>query len=303
MQNALHIQSALADEIELLIGREETRKVLLSAADVTSIESKWKKKWGDELERVTVGILANAAETGRLAFSGRLDDFDNLVMEHSLDTMRKALDHSIDFLPRVPEKRLAAGSGNPPAARVPTTFRQLRIMWDRFRKQKYIPRRQQALAERIRREYLKKVQEVWVTHGEEFRKGTTAQRYEAVTAVLKGADVTYTRAKMIVETETTYYYNKTRHAVFDKSPDVTHYLFLAIRDHRTTEWCKTRHGLVYAKSDPLLMHERPPCHWNCRSEILPLVPQNPRHLKLIEDSNRWRRHNTCKPLPPEWRAR
>lgn len=302
MQTAFHIQPTLAEQVEKLLGPEETRKVMLSAADVTSIESKWKRKWAEEMERVTTEILVNASETGRLAFGGKLDDFDDLVMEHSLDTMRKALDHSIDFLPRVPETHLAS-PGPPPRARVPTSFRQLRIMWDRFRKKKVIPPRQRALAERIRRQYLKTVQDVWVKHGEEFRQGTTAERREAVSAILKGAEVPYARAKMIVETETTYYYNKTRKAVFDQSSDVTHYLFLAIRDHRTTEWCKTRHGLVYAKSDPLLAAETPPVHWNCRSEILPLVPQNPRHLKLIQDSNRWRRHNTCKPLPAEWGAR
>lgn len=242
-----------------MLGERQARAVMLAAADVTAIESRFKKRWQAALEAVTMEILENAAETGRLAFSGKTESFNSIVMEHALATMRVALDHSVDFMPRVPTTRLAQPPGPPPKARVPTSFRQLRIMWDMFRKKKYIPPRQMALAERIRREYLKKVQDVWVTYGEEFRRGDIAHRRDAVSAIMKGADVAYSRAKMIVETETTYYYNKTRKAVFDESPDVSHYLFMAIRDHRTTEWCKTRHGLVYAKDDPLLQAERPPC--------------------------------------------
>jgi len=286
--------------LSLLLGPDTLRKVRLSAADVNKLDSKWKSRFEREMERMTQSILENAAETGRLKFSDV--DFQDLVMRHSLDVMQIALDHSVDYQPRVPGPSQLS-SGSPPRAGVPKNFAELRQMWDYFRKKNYIPPRQRALAKRIHDEYLRRVQEYWVRYGEQFRKGTTGERKQAVSEIMKGADVAYTRAKMIVETETTYYYNKTRVNVYDQSDDVTHYLFMAIRDHRTTDWCKTRHGLVYSKTDPLFQREQPPCHWNCRSEVLPLTSQNPRHRALIEDRSRWRRNNSPAPLPEEWTGR
>jgi uncharacterized protein with gpF-like domain len=105
---------------------------------------------------------------------------------------------------------------------------------------------------------------------------------------------------MIVATETTRYYNDVRHEIYSQSEDINHFLFMSIRDFRTTEWCKTRNGLVYKKEDPLYLREKPPCHWNCRSEMVPLTDVNPRHEKMINDPSIARRNNKCKPLPPGW---
>ena len=292
-------------QLNAWLGATEVRRIRLTATDVNRVESRYRQRFETAIRKMTEELLDNAAKTGRLSFAEV--DFSSIVMEHSLDCMQEALDHSVDFMPRLPSeeniKRLAKGKGKPPRARVPRNFKELRMLWDEYRKSHYIPQRQDAMAERVRKEYLKRVQDSWVKHGEQFRNGTTGERKAAVSEIMKGADVAYSRAKMIVETETTYYYNKTRMAVFDQSDDVTHYMFLAIRDHRTTEWCRSRHGLVYAKTDPLLQKERPPCHWNCRSEVVPLTKQNPRHLALIENSSRARRNNSPAPLPPEWTAR
>lgn len=285
-----------------IYGPRTAGRIMLAAKEVDAIEAKWRKIWMEELRSVTDWIIEKALRTGQLDLD--YVDFSDIAMTHSLDVMRQALDDSVDFMPPLPEqKRLAGKPKPPPKAAVPTNFRELRILWDKFRKMKYIPPRQRSIAERVKKAYLKRVQAEWIKHGEGFRSGETAVRNEAVSAIMKGADVAYARAKMIVETETTYYYNKTRKAVFDRSADVTHYLFMAIRDHRTTEWCKSRHGLVYAKDDPLLKAESPPVHWNCRSEILPLTDLNPRHKAMIDDPSRQRRNHKCKPLPEGWTGR
>jgi len=302
LQNRLagHCKSDTASQLTAIYGPVRSSRILLAAKDLDSVESKWRKIWLDELKSLTEWIIDKAQRTGQLDLA--YVDFTKIAMEHSLDVMQKALDDSVDFLPEPEEARLAKSKA-PPRASVPTSFRALRILWDKFRKKKYIPPRQRAIAERVKKAYLHRVQAEWVKHGDKFRSGEVAVRTEAVAAIMKGADVGYVRAKMIVETETTYYYNKTRRAVFDKSPDVSHYLFMAIRDHRTTEWCKSRHGLVYAKDDPLLKKEQPPVHWNCRSELLPLTELNPTHKKLIDDPARRRRNRKCKSLPPEWEGR
>lgn len=311
----MQINAKVKSQLTRLLGEAETGTILLYAGEVNATFQDHERKLRDAFRAFTEKLLENAAVTGRLAFSEV--DFTGVVVGHSFDVMRVALNHSLDFItedPKEPEElepmpaaqRLASRKGRPtkpPEARVPRNFKQLRIMWDMFRKKKKIPARQQALAQRIREAYLKKVQDMWVKHGEDFRNGSTGERKAAVSAIMQGADVAYSRAKMIVETETTYYYNKTRRAVYDRSSDVSHYLFMAIRDHRTTEWCKTRHGLVYAKDDPILNKEQPPCHWNCRSEVLPMTKLNPRHLKIIQDPKLQRRKNRCEPLPPEWGGR
>lgn len=301
MRIRLAVEPCAARDLVRLYGERGASAILLAAADVEKLDSRWKRKFEAEIDRITEALLDKALLTGRFAFEDV--DFEALVMQHSLDTMRSALDHSVDYRPRVPSTARLAEGDAPPKARMPRSFRELRQMWDRFRRAKYIPPRQRALAERIKAAYLKRVQKEWIRWGEAFRSGQTADREEAVRAIRRGAGVVKSRAKMIVETETTYYYNKTRREVFDQSADVTHYLYMAIRDHRTTKWCRTRHGLVYAKDDPLLKSETPPIHWNCRSEILPLMTINPRHREFIEDAARQRKNHRCEPLPKGWTGR
>ncbi len=194
--------------------------------------------------------------------------------------------------------------------KMPRSFRDLMRMYDLWKQGKYTPRRTKEIAQKVKQEYLKKCRSVWDTYGEAFRTGEQASRVEAVKQVRKAAATTTSRAKTIVRTETTSAYNDARKTYYDKAQDVTHYLFLAIRDRRTTKWCsenvqngkRGRHGLVYKKDDPLAEQERPACHWNCRSEFLPLTPVNPSHLKLIEDKSIARRNHQCHPLPPGWKG-
>jgi SPP1 gp7 family putative phage head morphogenesis protein len=309
VDNVLHDRTAIQSKSDIkktlsqAYGSALASRVMLSADDMQAIESKWRSIWRDELEDLSFWLIDKALRTGQLDVAAV--DFQDLAMEHSLDVMARSLEDSSLFIPDVLDedrRRLAKGTP-PPRAMVPTNFAELRALWDKFRKKRYIPPRQRSIAERIKKAYLYKVQSAWAKYGEGFRSGETAVRNEAVNAVMKQAMVSYSRAKMIVETETTYYYNKVRRSVFDQSPDVTHYLFMAIRDHRTTEWCKTRHGLVYSKKDPLLKSEQPPIHWNCRSEILPLTELNPTHKAMIDDPSRSRRNHKCKPLPSDWGPR
>jgi SPP1 gp7 family putative phage head morphogenesis protein len=173
-------------------------------------------------------------------------------------------------------------------------------LWDQWRKRKKVPPRQQKIADKVKKSYIKKIQQVVKKYQEKIRKGEVIEKKEISDYIRDNSKAESARAKTIVETETTRYWNTIRKNVYDESEDVTHYLFMAIRDMATTKWCKTRTGLVYAKGDPLLEKEKPPCHWNCRSEILPLTPQNPKHKKIIDDKSRWRRNHSPEPLPHGW---
>lgn len=282
--------------LEKLLGSREASNVVQLAKKQERLEAIWRREMKEEIDRTTRKIISNASETGRLKLSEV--NFDEIVMRHSYEVMKSGI-KSTEAPPTLRGVKLAA----PPPAKIPRSLKALRILWDRWRATGMMPPRQKAISNKIRKAYCAKVQSVWVKYGDEFRSGSTASITEVVRKMEEGADVAYSRAKMIVETETTYYYNKARRDIYDESPDVTHYLFVAIRDHATTKWCKSRQGLVYKKGSKILDKETPPIHWYCRSEILPLTWHNPNHRKLIEDLKRARMNNHCEPLPPGWTSR
>lgn len=292
---------AIYDLTEKLGAREATHVIAL-AKQQERMEAKWRKRMKQEIAKFTEDLVKNAEKTGRLKLSEV--DFRRIVMEQSFDILKEGIQSAQK---RKPASYRSNGgselSSAPPKSQIPRSLKALRIMWDDWRKKNKMPPRQKAIAEKLRKAYCDKLQSVWERYGEEFRSGKTASVTVAVNKVREGAGVVFSRAKMIVETETTYYYNRARREVYDESPDVTHYLFVAIRDHATTKWCKTRQGLVFKKGSSLLDKNTPPCHWNCRSEILPLTPQNPQHRRLIEDKGIKAENRRLEPLPPGWRAR
>lgn len=281
-----------------LLSSGERVRLREAAEQATKVERYWRWRFGVAIERYDSWVFKDLFETGRYAESQI--DFLPLILEHSFRSMAVGMrtaqkDASEQRLPL----RLAAPAG----VRIPRGLAELRRLYDRWRRGRNIPARQRADAERLKQAYLERVQSVWEKHGEDFRRGKVYDRDSVKAVMRRQGDMAQARADMIVQTETTYYYNKARRTVYDRSDDVTHYLFVALRDKATTKWCKSRQGLVYAKGDPLLDKETPPIHWNCRSEILPLSRHNPAHLKLIEDSRRWRRNHSCEPLPSGWGKR
>ncbi len=268
---------------------------LRQSADVAQdLENKWRAQAYSRINAFMEHILSELERTGELDTSKV--DFTNLLVSQAIDVQREALDLATSDMERHidPRNRLKRG---------PRSFSDLFELWTRYRTRKIVPKRQKDLADAIKKQFLKKVQDVFKKHSEGFRAGDDFSKAKIYEGLQKAAKTTYSRAKMIVETETTYHYNQTRRTVYDASPDVAGYLFLAIRDSATTKWCRTRSGLVYKKGDPLLDEETPPIHWNCRSEMLPLTYLNPRHLVLLEDPKLDRRRHTCEPLPRGWNSR
>lgn len=288
--------------LDALFSKREVRLVRQHAAEAQVLEYTWVQKLEHLYEALIREIFEHIQANGELPES-LPDVFTLFYVEHSFHAMQKGFEVAGAMTEQAqtpPERRLAVASGR---VRVPRSLRELMILWDHFRKKKQVPPRQKKLAEKVRSAYLKKVQQVWKENAGKFRNGTVADQYEVREALRQAADTTFSRAKMIVETETTYFYNQARKEVYDQSPDVTHYLFVAIRDAATTAWCKTRNGVVYTKGTVVFEQEVPPCHWNCRSEILPLTPQNPRHLALINSTHMLRQNRHPAPLPPGWGKR
>ena len=281
------------NQLSRMVGAREASEVMKLAKKQERLEAAWRRKMKQRVEEITRELLNNARKTGRLNFE--TVSFEQIVMEHSFSVLKEGI-KSAKPKSLVRSEKLAS----PPKSQIPRSLKALRILWDSWKKTGKMPPRQRVIAKKLRTAYTQKLQSIWVKYGDEFRSGETASTARAVQAVQRGADVVNSRAKMIVETETTFYYNQARREVYDESPDVTHYLFVAIRDHATTKWCKSRNYLVYKKGDPLLDKETPPCHWNCRSELLPLTPLNPAHARIIGEKSKQRRNNRPAPLPPGW---
>lgn len=288
-----------------LTSQAKLRKMGLSEVEITElyrlakkqdkIESKWVNQFLAELATIADYVILYVEQSGRIpGINSSIVDFEELVLHHSLSVCKDALE-SLERMPKIPHL------GAPPKGKVPRSLRELMDMWDRWRKRKVIPPRQKKIAATLKKAYLQKLNSVFEKYSEEFRQGKAFSSDRTRDFIHKATEATAARAKMIVETETTHYYNQVRRDFYDRSNDVTHYLFVTVRDSATTKWCSTRKGLVYKKGDPLLDDETPPIHWNCRSEILPLTPLNPRHKAIIEDKSKARRNHRCEPLPKDWK--
>lgn len=273
-----------------------------AAGQAQALENEWVGRLSSQFERVEAALFERLEERGVLDES--VIDFLPFYAEHSLEAMY--LGYMTAY---TREQTQAAPFGvvdrsrltkNP---RLPRNLGKLMELYDEWRKKKRIPLRQRKIAEKVRQAYIRKVRQAWGKYSKEYREGDVATRDRIREEIQKQGRTTYARAKQITQTETTHYYNRSRRQVYDSSPDVTHYLFVPIRDAATTEWCNTRRGVVYTKGTDYLRNETPPVHWNCRSELLPLTPQNPSHRKLIENQSLRRERRRPAPLPPGWNNR
>jgi SPP1 gp7 family putative phage head morphogenesis protein len=275
-----------------------------SAKIAQALEDRWQAKIAGFLDAFTIHTIFTLSETGKM----KAPDIEPLLVEHffevSIAAMKYADSEHEEYSPVGP--RLASV----PRVKIPNSLRGLMRLYDLWKQGKYRPKRQQKEADRIKKEYLKKVRSVWERHSEDFRSGNAFTQEVVVQKIKDEAATVTSRAKTIVRTETTNFYNAARKEFYDQSEDITHYLFIAIRDAATSPWCtpntingyRGRSGLVYCKTDPLCAKECPACHYGCRSEYLPLNRLNPAHLRFIQDEKIQRRNHVCFPLLKGWRS-
>lgn len=281
----------------MILGDDDARFLVRCAREQDIVESQWKKKLKEMFDEITQKVIDGEVKASEI-------DFIDFYLRHAIAVSTQSLQHTKKEYERGPRVRMAKKP-------VPRSLRDLMKMWDQYRKKGTVPRRIKDVADAVRKRYLEKVQSTYKKYSEDLRSGSSFDREHAVKKIEKAAETAYSRAKMIVETETTYHYNKVRQEFYDEVEDVSHYLYMAIRDHRTSKWCtprrtpegRGRHGLVYTKGTTVAQREVPPTHWNCRSSIIPLLPTNPKHYRLISDPALRREHNICTPLPPGWGER
>lgn len=268
---------------------DDLRLISLLAKKQNTIEKKWKNKFKDYAQKETEKIVKKAIKTGRLDCSSI--DYSELLIEHKLDVTVQAFNQS----KKTPAKSSLAGK-----AKTRGIIEKIRQQYNNYKKKKKLPKDLQQKAKELKRDYIKKLQEAYQRYSEDFRSGEVVSQEELVNRIKDAVGAGPGRATTIVNTETTRYYNDTRKEFYDDLDAVTHYLFVCIRDLRTTKWCKTRDKLVYEKTGFYLDRETPPVHWNCRSELLPLTMENPEHARYIRSKSRARKNNSPEPLPKGW---
>jgi SPP1 gp7 family putative phage head morphogenesis protein len=74
-----------------------------------------------------------------------------------------------------------------------------------------------------------------------------------------------------LRTATNTAYNEARDSLFQRSDDVTGYLFSAVLDDVTTELCRSLDGRMWKKDDSEWIIYQPPLHYNCRSILTPVM--------------------------------
>lgn len=287
-QNPKRIELYSPAHIQLLLGNvklDQEDYICLSRQTkaIESVENKYKRELKQRIfdfSKKGINALALGLSLEDLEF-----DFESIMVEHAIASMRVAAKGKNS----VTDIHLSKADG------LKKIFKQ----WEAWRKK---PSAQQKKdADHLKRTFIHSLKKFWESYSKDFLSGAAYDLSGLENAFVKRVKMPVARAKTIVQTETTRYFNDGIKDLYSKADGVTHYLFAAIRDKRTTEWCNDRNGLVYRK-DKKYSDIPPPIHWNCRSQILPLSPSNPKHLKLIEDQKRLRENNSPKPLPRGWKT-
>lgn len=119
-----------------------------------------------------------------------------------------------------------------------------------------------------------------------------AGKLETESQISKVLKSSMNRAELISITESTYYYNKGRLTSFIED-GVEYVQFSAIMDGRTSDQCRSRHGLIMRTDSDELGMNTPPLHGRCRSVLKPYFE------KPSDEEMDW---SQTTPLPHGWKT-
>jgi SPP1 gp7 family putative phage head morphogenesis protein len=280
------IDTTVLVQLTKAFGVEETNFIVHMAKKVQKIED-------EQVRRMETAIARALSESHTALIDGqepKVPNFEYILME---TYFKVAIEETAAREKSKPQVKLAR-------RKAPTTD-ELKKAWAQYRKTRKPNKRQAAIAKKMRDRYLKTVKRWWEKRSEAFFDGLVYNQDKVQKALQKEVRLPYAQAQTIVRTETTRYQNQVRTELYEQSDDITHFLFMALRDQRTTKWCKTRHGIVLKKGSDIYDKNTPPLHWNCRSELLPLDRDNPTHQRIIADKSRKPENRSLAPLPKEFK--
>lgn len=196
----------------------------------------------------------------------------------------------------VSKKRLAKKI---PGTKIPNSIRSLE---DIFRDRRYWPavmRRSEIITERMRRSYLQKLRRKFRDVVPRLMSGDWTPQ-EVKTRMREAWRTSKPRVETIFRTETTKFFTEVQVKFYKGDDSIVGFLFDSIRDNARTDVCRSRHGLVYRPGSQELDKNTPPCHYNCRSHLIPLA-NTPENIRMLEDPRRDPKKRVVAPLPKGWR--
>ena len=272
-------------QLDQLFDEETCVHLARSAKTAQKVEAAFVARVRVEIAKTLDNIIHAARNDGAMPHV----DFEKIYMQCMLEALKKGYETR-------PVIRLASDRGYPPGRdeKKQTLFEKWKELADRG----YKPKRIKELARKTAKKFtaaVERFRSMWKEQPE-----VQGDKEWAKELLIKELHAPESYAKMVVATETTRAYNAARIDYYEQVPSVTHYLFISIRDNRTTDWCKTRQHLIYKSGSALLKKNTPPLHPYCRSEIVPLNKHNPRSVLLINDESMWAENNHPAPLLPGW---
>lgn len=106
-------------------------------------------------------------------------------------------------------------------------------------------------------------------------------------------------AQMVFTTETTNYFNESRHTYFADNTQVDYMQLYAVTDGRVSEICETRHKFVMTIARAKFKQYMPAFHPHCRTIQRPLISALKSHLTIIEAGLKMDEAKFA-PLPNGW---
>lgn len=186
-----------------------------------------------------------------------------------------------------------------PGTKIPN---RLDTLEDIFRDRRYWPavmRRSEIITGRVRREYLRKLRRKFRDVVPRLLAGDWAPQ-EVKARMREAWKASKPRVETIYRTETTKFFTEVQVKFYDGDDNIIGFLFDSVRDNARTDVCRSRHGLVYRPGTPDLAKNTPPCHYNCRSHLIPLA-NTPENIRMLKDPRRDPSKRSVKPLPKGWR--
>jgi len=240
-------------DIRAALGEAEWTQLEKRSKNIQKTENDFLVKSDEVFNKIADQVASELSDGKPFKVEDHLDRIEELLIEHMFVTMADAFED----VKKKPEHRLAEA----PKPKVPKTLKEVMRSWDLWRKKKSaapITKRQRELFNRIKTEYKAKLQEFYIGNRDAIQAGTI-KRTEIAEKVKEVTKAPVARVQTIIRTETTTYDNQVRRQFYDSNDAIVGYLFLAIRDHATTPWCRSRHGKVFLKGTRLLDINTPPC--------------------------------------------
>jgi SPP1 gp7 family putative phage head morphogenesis protein len=180
-------------------------------------------------------------------------------------------------------------------------IRPLEFLVDLFKDKNTWPRilkRSEKLMDRLRNAYLRKIKRRFEEVVPRMLTGE-ASPAEVKKELSEAWQSSESRVENIFRTETTRYFTETQLSYFDDNDEIIGFLFDSVGDSGQSNWCRSRHGLVYRPGTELLRKNSPPCHWNCRSHLIPLA-NTETNRRMLADPERDPEKRSVEPLPRGW---